>query len=98
MLPGSVSAAWLTLMRKAGLEGIRLHDARHTFGTRMADTGLNAAALKRIMGHSDFRTTVRYVHDQKDVQRKAVDLFDEMMTGQKQKAELQQNAHRRGNY
>ncbi len=32
-LPDSIIHAWVKLIRKCGLKGIRLHDARHTHAT-----------------------------------------------------------------
>ena len=40
----------------------RLYDLRHTYGTRTAESGVEALTLMRLMGHSDLKTTLRYVH------------------------------------
>ena len=40
----------------------RLYDFRHTFGSRMTMAGVDLATLKELMGHSDIRITMRYVH------------------------------------
>jgi integrase len=45
----------------AGLRALRLHDLRHTFGTRM----IAKADIRRVqewMGHADIQTTMRYLH------------------------------------
>lgn len=49
---------------------------RHTFGTRMAPK-CDVFTLARIMGHSDIRITMRYVHPQAD----AVDAAFQKMAG-----------------
>lgn len=41
---------------------LRFHDLRHTLGTWMGRRGQNAFAIKDALGHSDIRTTQRYVH------------------------------------
>ncbi len=54
------------ICRNAGLEGRRTspHTFRHTFGTEYASTpGSDPKALQDIMGHTDFKTTLRYIHN-----------------------------------
>jgi integrase len=41
-------------------EGVRFHDLRHTFGTRMAAAGTPLRTLQEWMGHRDFKTTLIY--------------------------------------
>ena len=48
-------------LARAGLRKLRLHDLRHTFGTRM----IAEADIRRVqewMGHADIQTTMRYLH------------------------------------
>jgi integrase len=45
---------------RAGLEHVRFHDLRHTFGTRMAAAGVPMRTLQEWMGHRDFKTTLIY--------------------------------------
>jgi integrase len=40
----------------------RFHDLRHTFGTTMARSGAPVTTIQAWMGHSDLRTTQRYMH------------------------------------
>jgi integrase len=35
---------------------------RHTFGTRLADAGLDVVKIKELMGHASIVTTMRYIH------------------------------------
>lgn len=52
---------------RAGVENFRLHDTRHTAASRMART-TNLKVVQRFLGHSDIKTTLRYVHvDDADV-------------------------------
>ncbi len=41
---------------------IRFHDLRHTFGTRLAATGVPLRTIQEFMGHADTKTTQIYVH------------------------------------
>ena len=47
-------------LRAGGLDAHRFHDLRHTFGTRMAATGVPMRTLQEWMGHRDIDTTMRY--------------------------------------
>jgi len=46
---------------RAGLEQIRFHDLRHTFGT-IAVQAFPLTDVKAYMGHADIQTTMIYVH------------------------------------
>ena len=48
--------------RRAGIEGLRFHDIRHTAATRMIESGASIVAVSKILGHSDIKTTMRYTH------------------------------------
>jgi integrase len=48
--------------RKVELEGLSLHSFRHTFGTRLGETGASAHVIKQLMGHSAITVSQRYVH------------------------------------
>lgn len=43
-------------------DGLCLHSLRHTTGTRLAQAGVSGPVIQRYLGHSDYRTTQRYVH------------------------------------
>jgi integrase len=47
-------------LRRAGVRPVRFHDLRHTFGTRMAASGVPMRTLQEWMGHRDFKTTLIY--------------------------------------
>ena len=39
----------------------RMHELRHTLGHQLGDKGVRLEVIKNILGHSDIRTTERYV-------------------------------------
>ena len=41
---------------------VRPHRLRHTYGTQLAEAGVDLLALRQLMGHADPDTTARYVH------------------------------------
>jgi integrase len=47
----------------AGLDpAFRFHELRHTFGTSMARAGKPVTTIQAWLGHSDLKTTQRYMH------------------------------------
>jgi integrase len=46
----------------AGLEPLRFHDLRHTYGSLLVAGGIDLASVKASMGHSHIATTERYLH------------------------------------
>jgi len=48
--------------REAEITHFTFHNLRHTFGTRLADAGVDVVKIKELMGHASFVTTMRYIH------------------------------------
>jgi integrase len=46
----------------AGLEPLRFHDLRHSYGSLLVAGGVDLASVKAAMGHSQIATTERYLH------------------------------------
>ena len=46
----------------AGLEPLRFHDLRHTYGSLLVVGGIDLVSVKAAMGHSRITTTERYLH------------------------------------
>jgi integrase len=46
----------------AGLEPLRFHDLRHTYGSLLVAGGIDLPSVKAAMGHSHVTTTERYLH------------------------------------
>lgn len=46
----------------AGLEPLRFHDLRHTYGSLLVAGGIDLQSVKAAMGHSRITTTERYLH------------------------------------
>lgn len=53
-----------------------IYDLRHTFATRMIDSGANLPTVAAILGHSNLRTISRYVHPSAESQREAMEKYD----------------------
>lgn len=68
-----IERMWHKWIEKAKIEKFRFHDLRHTYCTRLAEEGVAPAVLKELMGHSDIRTTERYIHITQNALRQAVE-------------------------
>lgn len=49
-------------LRESKVARFRIYDLRHTAATRAAEAGTDLLSLAKLLGHSDFKTTERYVH------------------------------------
>lgn len=55
------------------------HSSRHTFATNFLISGGDVVNLQRLLGHSDIKQTMVYVHIVNDITDKQVDLLDEII-------------------
>lgn len=46
----------------AGLPDVRIHDLRHSYGSRLAALGMPTKTIGTLMGHANTSTTNRYLH------------------------------------
>jgi integrase len=68
-----VKHAWPIIRAAAGLDGVRLHDLRHSFASQLASSGASLPLIGSLLGHTNPVTTARYAHLFDDPQRKAVE-------------------------
>jgi integrase len=62
---------WEGVSKRAGLNGVRLHDLRHTYASFGAGGGLGLPIIGKLLGHSHAATTARYAHLDNDPLRRA---------------------------
>lgn len=61
--PDGVTSRWMRWRRKAGLEGVRLHDLRHFMATTMLTAGVPVSVVAGRLGHARPATTLNvYSH------------------------------------
>ncbi|MFD8914745.1 tyrosine-type recombinase/integrase [Streptomyces sp. NPDC059575] len=70
----TLSRAFSTLLRKAGLRRIRFHDLRHSTATLHLEQGVELAVIKELLGHAHIGVTATvYAHVRLRLQRDAID-------------------------
>lgn len=67
------SKVWSCVRQRAGLDGVRIHDLRHTFASEALANGANLPEIAKLLGHAEVRTTARYAHLQERNVREASD-------------------------
>jgi integrase len=75
--PGShlveIKRVWEAVRHAAKLEGVRLHDLRHSFASVGASGGLSLPMIGALLGHREVSTTQRYAHLGDDPRKAAAD-------------------------
>lgn len=66
---------WAAVSHAAGLDGVRLHDLRHSFASVGAGASLGLPIIGKLLGHTQPATTARYSHLDADPLRRAANLI-----------------------
>ncbi len=72
---GDIRNGFIGACSRAGIEGLRFHDLRHTFASRLVERGIDLITVKDLLGHSTVRMTERYTHSSQLSKRKAVEIL-----------------------
>lgn len=64
---------WAAVTEAASLQGLRIHDLRHSFASVGAGAGLGLPIVGKLLGHTQASTTQRYAHLDTDPVRRAAD-------------------------
>jgi integrase len=79
-----LSATWLDQQNAAVRTLLKfpadfvLHSLRHTFGTRLGESGADAFTIMRLMGHSTVTVSQRYVHPSPESVERAYNRMEAM--------------------
>jgi integrase len=65
--------AWLQITRAAGIEGLRIHDLRHSYASQLVSGGASLPLIGALLGHSNPTTTARYAHLFRDPLKEATE-------------------------
>ena len=78
-------APWATVTKHAKLDGLRIHDLRHTFASVGAGMNIGLPMIGKLLGHAHAHTTERYAHLAVDPVRRSADMIagriEEAMSG-----------------
>jgi integrase len=58
---------------KSGISGVTWHTLRHTFASRLVNSGVDIVTVKELLGHSSISVTMRYAHTNIESKRAAVE-------------------------
>lgn len=60
------------LAEPAGVPDATLHKFRHTYATRLLESGCDIVTVQKLIGHSDIETTRQYLNPDEELKRQAV--------------------------
>ena len=58
----NINDSWKRIRKHADLDGVRLHDLRHSFASRALALGEGLPMIGELLGHRQVNTTARYAH------------------------------------
>ena len=70
---------WNRLCKAAKIEGVRIHDLRHSFASIAVGTGQSLPIIGKLLGHTQAQTTARYSHLADDPVRQATEMVGEII-------------------
>jgi integrase len=77
----TIKTAWKVITRDAELDGVRVHDLRHSFASVLAGSGASLQLIGSLLGHTQVATTMRYAHLAEDARRAAVERVGAVLSG-----------------
>lgn len=75
----SVNKAWERIRKRAGLEHVRIHDLRRSFGSWLGDAGFTSKQIGSVLGHKSDITSRVYMALGDKSKRAAVDAMQTLM-------------------
>lgn len=78
--PRTLRAYYNRLMENNGTNYVTFHGLRHTFATRLVESGCDYKTISELLGHADINTTFRtYVHSNMEKKRQFVEKVRKMI-------------------
>ena len=68
-----INESWKTATRRAGLQGFRIHDLRHSFASNLVNAGHSLFVVSKALGHANIQQSSRYSHLSDDTLLAAAD-------------------------
>lgn len=76
---GQIQKKWKTILMKAEADYKSFHSLRHTYITKLVQSGVNIVTVMQLAGHSKIETTLRYTHVEMEHKEKAIDVINELI-------------------
>jgi integrase len=73
-----VKTAWRNALQKSGVDHLPIYNCRHTFGTRLAGSGVSDTVIDQLMGHARRDVLRFYTARNLDHHRDAIARLDEL--------------------
>ncbi|MBI3352768.1 MAG: tyrosine-type recombinase/integrase [Nitrospirae bacterium] len=70
----------LQKLKKAGLEGLRFHDLRHSWASRLVQHGVDIYAVQKLGQWKTISMVLRYAHHYSESLRPGIDTLDKVIT------------------
>ena len=70
---------WAAICKDAQIDGVRIHDLRHTFASHLVSSGVSLPTIGKLLGHTQAQTTARYAHLADNPLREAANLFPRVL-------------------
>jgi excisionase family DNA binding protein len=71
----TLAKVFMRTCKDAEIKGLRFHDLRHSFASRILEDGASIEIVKSLLGHHSISVTERYCHSDEEAKRKAVELL-----------------------
>jgi integrase len=83
-----IKRSWKTALKRAAIRHVRFHDLRHTFNTRLMESGVLQEIRMALMGHSSGGSKVHatYTHIELPAKRKAIAQLEAWVNAQHQQS------------
>ncbi len=75
----SIKTTFSKALKRAGLEGVRFHDLRHTAASMMVESGVDLRTVQEILGVSSIAMVMRYTHPTAEGKMNAVKALEKQM-------------------
>jgi integrase len=76
-----IKHSWRAITKAAGIEGLRLHDLRHSHASFLVSGGASLPLIAAMLGHANVATTHRYSHLHQDPLRAAAEHVGKLVEG-----------------
>lgn len=71
-----LKATWRAVTKAAEIDGVRIHDLRHSYASLLINSGHSLPIIGALLGHTQIKTTQRYAHLADDPLREATGRVD----------------------